>query len=149
MKFFIKEILCLTLVFLILEIICVSIIKKNKYSILIKEIQGHDMESKPFAKLLSYIVIIFGLYYFVIMSTKRNFDIWNTLSFSLPFALTIYGVFNFTIVSMIKKWDYLIVIYEILWGCFICSFSSIIVGLYRKYYKDDNQNIFSQNLFLN
>jgi uncharacterized membrane protein len=149
MKFFLKEILCLTIVFLLLDIVCVGLIKKKIYSILLEEIQGREIESRPFAKLLSYVVILFGLYYFVIKSTKRKFDIWNTLSFSLPYALTIYGVFNFRIVSMIKKWDYLIVFYDILWGCFICSFSSIIVGLYRKYYKDDNQNIFSQNLFLN
>ena len=148
MKIFLKEFLCLTIVFLLLDIIWKGLIMNSKYLILIKEIQGQSLEFKPLATLLAYLFLIFGMYYFIIMRMKRYFDILNILSLSIPFGLTVYGVFEFTTACMLKKWDYFTAFNDILWGCFICSISSIIIGLYRKYIKEDNEILFSQNLFL-
>ena len=97
------------------------------------------MEFKLPAAIGCYFVLIGGLYYFVVMRMKKNLDILNVLSLSIPFALTVYGTFDFTTASMLKKWDYYTAFADILWGCFICSFSSIMVGLYRKYYTDDKE----------
>ena len=145
MKNYIKELICLSIVLLLLDIIWIGFVMNNHYSILIKQIQGEDLEFKPFAAILCYFVLIGGLYYFVIMRMKKNFDIFNVLSLSIPFGLTVYGVFDFTTASMLKNWDYLTAFADVLWGCFICSFSSIIVGLYRKYSLDDDDEFVRAN----
>ncbi len=145
MKKFIKEILCLSVVLLILDIIWISVIMGKHYSTLIRDIQGEDLQFKPLAAILCYIVLINGLYYFVIMRMKKELDILNVLSLSIPFGITVYGVFDLTTASMIKKWDYLTAFADILWGCFICTFCSIVVGLYRKYSSDEETGFVRSN----
>jgi uncharacterized membrane protein len=144
---YLKELIFLSLVILILDFIWIGLIMKTHYQKLVKEIQGEDIDFKPLPASLCYIVLIGGIYYFVVLGMKKSFDILNILSISIPFGLVVYGVYDLTSCTMLKKWDYLTTFLDILWGCFICTFSAIMVGLLRKLNGDEQIHIknFNQN----
>jgi uncharacterized membrane protein len=145
---YLKELIILSLVILLLDFIWIGLIMKNHYKNLIKEIQGDELEIKILPAIFCYFVLILGIYYFVILSMKKSFNILNILSLSIPFGLVSFGVYDFTSCTMLKKWDYFTTFFDILWGCFICSFSAISIGFFRKLMGDEeieDQNINQNN----
>lgn len=129
---FIKEILIATIVFLILDFFWVGIVMRENFNKVIYEVQGHNIELSLIPSMLAYQALIGGLYYFVIKNMDKRLNLCNILSLSIPFALCVYGTFDFTAAAIFSKWNLTTVFMDIFWGTIICSTTAICVGLSRE-----------------
>ena len=84
-------------------------LSRNYFSKQILEIQKYSMKINYFATFLCYMLLIFGLYYFIIKPKRTIID-----AFLLGFV--IYGVFETTNYAIFKNWSIVSVIIDTLWG---------------------------------
>lgn len=127
----IKDIFILTLVFLVLDGIWLVLVMNNHYNKLIMDIQGTPLEVSIFPAFLCYVVLIGGLYYFVVQRVKK-FNILKILSLSIPFGVCVYGTFDFTSATMLKNWDMRTAFLDVIWGTFVCSVSVLVVSYLKE-----------------
>lgn len=126
-----KELGISALTFLALDAVWIGFVMNNHFNRLVEDIQGSKMEASIFPAILTYIVLVGGLYYFVIQRMKRKFDIWNILSLAIPFGLCVYGTYDFTTATIFKKWDMTTAFLDVIWGSTLSSLTAITVGYYR------------------
>ena len=133
-----KELGLSALTFLGLDALWIGLVMSDHFNKLVEEIQGSKMEASIFPAILCYIVLVGGLYYFVIQRMNKKFDIWNILSLSVPFGLCVFGTYDFTTATIFKKWDMTTAFLDVLWGITASSLTAITVGLYRSWSDDRN-----------
>ena len=75
----------------------------------IKKVQGSPIQLNFVGALITYIFLIFGLNYFIISKNKSVND-------AFLLGIVIYGVYEFTNVSLLKNWHWLTTILDTTWG---------------------------------
>ena len=91
----------------------------------IKKIQGKEITPRPYSVVIVYIIIITGLYYFIIGPNKSYKD-------GAFFGLVIYGIFNFTNHALFDNYSLSLVIMDLIWGMTICGITTLIVNYITK-----------------
>jgi uncharacterized membrane protein len=142
MKQFLTEIAVLVLVFLGLDAIWIGIVMKSHFNQKIIQIQNSPMEVNWIAALFCYIILIGGLYYFVVNKSKE-FNIVEILSLSAPYGLVTYGTFDFTTATMFKGWDLGTAFADLAWGAVLCSAAAVSAVFIRSkiFANSDNQYV--------
>jgi len=93
---------------------------KDHFNKQIKLVQGTEFEPDIPAIILTYIVIVSGLYYFIIRERKSIMD-----AALLGFA--IYAVYELTTKSLLKNWRWKTVVMDSVWGAVLFSLSTLII----------------------
>ena len=76
---------------------------------IIKNIQNQDIKINKFSFILSYLLISFGLYYFIIKPRKNIED-------AFILGILVYGFYHLKNLSFLSKWDVLFGMIETLFG---------------------------------
>ena len=87
----------------------------------VKKIQGKEITPRPYSVVIVYIIIITGLYYFIIGPNKSYKD-------GAFFGLVIYGIFNFTNHALFDNYSLSLVIIDLIWGMTICGTTTFIMN---------------------
>jgi uncharacterized membrane protein len=121
MNQFIKEIINFSkigLIVLFIDILWINIYMKQHFRELVLNIQGEDLNLKIIPTIISYFLIIFSIYYFIIRENKLYLD-------SFILGIIIYGIFEATSMAIFKKWDYYTLILDTIWGgiLYVISFA--------------------------
>ena len=124
-----------TILLLILDFLWIYLYMTNKYKIQIKNIQKHEMNVKYIYVLFAYILMIIGLNIFVIPKINKQTILYDSLIYGFTFGFILYGVYDFTIASVISDWDINLAIIDILWGGFVFFISSYIGVLLSNNYE--------------
>ena len=95
-------------IFVILDGLYLNLIK-NYFNKQIRSIQGTNIEINFMAVAITYILLIFGLNYFIIKKHKSVSD-------ASLLGLVIYGVYDSTNYATLKKWSSDVAIMDTLWG---------------------------------
>lgn len=93
---------------------------KDYFNKQIKLVQGSDMEPDILAIILTYLVMISALYYFIIRERKNVMD-------AGLFGFSIYAVYELTTKSLLKNWKWKTVIIDSTWGAILFSLSTFVV----------------------
>jgi uncharacterized membrane protein len=107
------------IVFVVLDGIYVNLIKSS-FNRQLKNIQGTDIKVNMIAAAITYIILIFGINYFIIQK-KRSVSDAALLGF------VIYGVYNFTNLALFSNWSILLSIVDTMWGAVLFGLTSGIV----------------------
>ena len=113
----------LTLVILLFIDSAYLYLTSNIFNNFIEKIQGTKIEIKLIGVVLVYLVIAFGLNYFII---ERN----NTVMDAFILGLFVYAVYEFTNYSIFKKWEAKIVAMDTLWGGILFAATTYVVKKY-------------------
>jgi len=107
------------IVMLLLDAIYLTSIKKyfNKQ---IKSIQGTNIQFKFVPALITYIFLIFGINYFIIRKRRSIKD-------AAILGMVIYGVYEFTNLTLFKNWRLLTAFIDTLWGTILFALTAAIV----------------------
>lgn len=144
MKQIIVEIVVLVLVFLGLDGIWIGLVMKEHFNNKIIQIQKSPFEPNWVAAIFCYILLIGGLYYFVLNRIKE-FNLLEILKFSIPYGMATYGTFDFTASTMFKDWDLLTAFSDLFWGSFLCSAAAISAVFIRsKFFDNQEENLAEQ-----
>ena len=114
------EFLTVALLFLVIDIIFIKLYMAKHFGKLINRVQGSKMETNMLGAVLSYTLLIFGLYYFVIRDRRPLID-------SFLFGFVMYGVYEATSYALLKNWTIDTMIKDSLWGGTICLLVTFIV----------------------
>jgi uncharacterized membrane protein len=108
MKLFIYQIILITLIVLILDIIYFFSIKKH-FLKLIQDIQHKPLKLKWDYVIYCYLTLIFIIYYFIVKDGK-------SLLYSFTLGSSIFSVYETTNMAIFEKWSIIILLFDIFWG---------------------------------
>jgi uncharacterized membrane protein len=82
---------------------------KGYYARQIAAVQGSPMVMNLFGAVVTYVFLIFGLNYFIIGPGRSAQD-------AFLLGLVVYGVFTFTNLALLSKWQLTTAVMDTLWG---------------------------------
>jgi hypothetical protein len=114
----IKNIAAITVILLALDFMYISA-TRNMFEIQIADVQRVALQIRPFGGVLCYLLLVFGLYYFIVREHRPVFD-------AFLLGLVIYGVYEGTTYALLKKWKWNIVLIDTLWGGILFALTTFI-----------------------
>jgi uncharacterized membrane protein len=117
-KFLISALIFVSIDFFYLNLI------KNYFSNQVKLVQGTPIKMNYLATLFTYILLIFGINYFIIKPNRSVQD-------AFLLGIIIYGVFETTNMALFKNWSWLTVLIDTLWGGVLFAITTFIVRFFR------------------
>jgi uncharacterized membrane protein len=112
-------VLKIIIVTLLLDIIFLWFISK-RISEIIYSIQGSRLNVNIFYAIIVYVFICIQLYYFVFMNNA-------SLQYAFLLGSSTYGIYEFTNMALLNKWDYKMALLDTLWGGILYSLSTFII----------------------
>lgn len=113
------NIVLLALVFLFVDALYLTS-TTNHFRTLVKNIQGTPLKLNIFSTILTYISLVFGLWYFIVREKRPISD-------AFLFGLAVYSVYEFTNKAIFNKWDWGTVIMDTIWGGILFSSTTYLV----------------------
>jgi uncharacterized membrane protein len=111
------------IIFIVLDFVYLNLIK-GYFDNQIKMVQGSPIKINYLGAALCYILLIFGINYFIIKPRKSVSD-------AFLLGIIIYGVYETTNLALLKNWKILTVIIDTLWGGILFAATTYIVNLFR------------------
>lgn len=115
----VKTILLTGAVLLALDAIFLTAIK-DMFEIQIAAVQRVALQFRLFGAIMCYILLIAGLYYFILRTRRPVLD-----AFFL--GILIYGVYESTSYALLKQWKLKTLIIDTLWGGILFALTTAIV----------------------
>jgi uncharacterized membrane protein len=112
------------IIFVILDGTYLNLIK-GYFNKQIKSIQGSDIQMNIAATGLVYVVLIYGLNYFIISKNKSAKE-------AALLGFFVYSVYELTNYALFKNWSILTVIIDTLWGAVLFGLTTAIVYKLKK-----------------
>tara|TARA_B100000035_G_C20920036_1_gene518072 strand:- start:8 stop:382 length:375 start_codon:yes stop_codon:yes gene_type:complete len=119
-KIFLVGIIVLILDFIVLKMLGFGSIFLD----MLTKIQNKKSNVKPLGFILSYLVVIFQIYYFVI---EKKF----TLIESFLLGFTSYAIFDLTNYTLLNKYNFKIGLIDSIWGGILYTLTNYIVNKFR------------------
>lgn len=117
----IKTLILTGLVMLGLDAIYLSAMR-DMFEIQIAAVQRVALQFRPLGAVICYILLITGLYYFI-LRTRRP------ISDAFFLGIVIYGVYESTTYALLKQWKIKTMIMDTLWGGILFALTTGIVYL--------------------
>ncbi len=99
---------------LVLDLIVLSMLSKM-WKESIEKIQSTPFKVKPLYAVGAYILMIFGLYYFV-LGSGTNLPTNQLVLKAFAFGIVVYGIFDFTNLAIFTNYSLKTALIDILWG---------------------------------
>lgn len=122
--------LLLAIVYLIIDILWISVMSSRYYGEQIQRIQDSPMTFKPLYAVLAYITLVFVLFSICIPLAKSKTYPHPAIAFAIV-GFSIYAVFNLTNAAVFERYPYHFVIIDTLWG----TVAFATMGFVYKYLK--------------
>ncbi len=106
MKLDIKNFIKVFVIFILVDMIWLKFVAGKKYKVMIRDIQNEEMKIKMIPGMLVYVfmTLLFILFY------------QNSMYKMFLLGLLTYGVYDFTNLAIINKFDKTFALYDTLWG---------------------------------
>lgn len=108
---------------LVIDFIFVYTFMSKKYQIMVSKIQKSPMVIKYEFVLLSYFLMLLGLYIFVLPKLEKKNK--RTIKYGFFYGIILYGVYDFVCASIFQDWDLKLMVIDIIWGGFVYSLISM------------------------
>ena len=93
---------------------------KGIFELQIAAVQRVSLQFRLSGAILCYLLLILGLYYFIILPKKSVMD-------AFLFGIVIYGIYETTNYTLLKKWKPEIVVIDTLWGGVLLAIVTSII----------------------
>ena len=111
------------IVLVVIDFVYLNVIK-DYFSSQIQRVQNSPMKINYLGAAICYILLIFGINYFIIKPHKSVSD-------AFLLGIIIYGVYETTNYATLKNWSILTVIIDTLWGGLLFASTTYLVNLLR------------------
>lgn len=108
MKDMLKKLLISSILMLGLDIMYLGT-TRNYYASVVQSIQKSPMTVRLFSAALTYLIMIIGLYYFILSENRHPLE-------AFLFGIVIYGVYEFTTYAIFNNWTPFAVVLDTIWG---------------------------------
>jgi uncharacterized membrane protein len=90
------------------------------YNLQVKKIQGNEINFRMYSAVIVYIILITGIYYFIIGPNK-------SVKEGAFFGLVVYGVFNFTNHAILDNYSLPLAMMDSIWGMVLCGTTTFLM----------------------
>jgi uncharacterized membrane protein len=94
----------------------------NQFTRMIISIQGSPIKLKYISAILCYILLVTGLYYFIILPKRSVLD-------AFLLGIITYGVYDTTNYATINKWKWNLALLDTIWGGTLFALTTYIVRM--------------------
>ena len=101
---------------------------KNYFNHQVIKVQGSSVRFNYIAAIITYIFLIYALYYFILSKNKSVTD-------AFILGVVIYGVYEFTNLTILKEWKLKSALIDTLWGGILFSLTTFLTHKIKKFYK--------------
>ncbi len=113
---------------LILDLAWITLFMGPRYKQMVQNIQGTPMKVNFMYAVIAYILMIIGLNHFVLPAINvNNVTMTDCLVYGFLFGIVLYGVYDFTMAAIVKKWNIRLALIDVLWGGFVYFISCYIL----------------------
>jgi uncharacterized membrane protein len=119
-----KQIIISAIAMLLLDAIYLSTFSEF-FNNIVKTVQGSRIKFKFSGAVLCYMLLIGGLYYFIISQHKSVKD-------AFIFGIVIYGVYETTTYAILDKWSPWAVLLDTTWGGILFALTTTITYFFLK-----------------
>ena len=99
---------------------------KNYFNYQVIKVQGSSVRFNYIAAIITYIFLIYGLYYFILSKNKSVTD-------AFILGVVIYGVYEFTNLTILKEWKLKSALIDTLWGGILFSLTTFLTHKIKKF----------------
>lgn len=125
MKDLVKTIFVIAILILVIDVFMLSTLS-NIWKKTIENVQGKTFKVKIHYAIASYILLIFGQYYFVYKNIPHS-DWFNyALLNGFLFGFVTYGVFDFTNLAIFTDYSLSTAIIDMIWGGMLMAIVSVL-----------------------
>ena len=110
-----------SIVFIVIDSVYLNFVK-DYFNNQVKLIQGSSIKINSYAIIICYIILIFGINYFIIIPNRSILD-------AFLLGLIIYGVYETTNMALFSKWSWTTVLIDTLWGGILFALTTTIVKM--------------------
>lgn len=110
-----------SIVFIMIDSVYLNFIK-DYFNNQVKLIQGSPIKINSYAIIICYIILIFGINYFIIIPNRSILD-------AFLLGLIIYGVYETTNMALFSKWSWTTVLIDTLWGGILFALTTTIIKM--------------------
>jgi uncharacterized membrane protein len=110
-----------SIVFIVIDSVYLNFVK-DYFNNQVKLIQGSPIKINSYAMIICYIILIFGINYFIIIPNRSILD-------AFLLGLIIYGVYETTNMALFSKWSWTTVLIDTLWGGILFALTTTIVKM--------------------
>ena len=110
-----------SIVFIVIDSVYLNFIK-DYFNNQVKLIQGSPIKINSYAMIICYIILIFGINYFIIIPNRSILD-------AFLLGLIIYGVYETTNMALFSKWSWTTVLIDTLWGGILFALTTTIIKM--------------------
>jgi uncharacterized membrane protein len=104
----VNQLIILSIIFLILDITYISLLG-NVFKKQVFDVQNKPLKVNYTSAILCYLLLIIGLYYFIVKSNK-------SLTEAFLLGIFVYGVYELTTKALLSSWKWQTVIIDTMWG---------------------------------
>lgn len=136
--------------YLILDGAMIATYTSKVFGSMIANIQrGQKMETKLLPGLLCFIVLAFGITYFVLPKIDYDNIPRDSAKYGLIWGLVVYAVYDLTNLATFKKYEYSTALFDIMWGGLLGFLVTLITAYTMKAIKKRENRLTYQNSDLN
>ena len=110
-----------SIVFIVIDSVYLNFVK-DYFNNQVKLIQGSSIKINSYAIIICYIILIFGINYFIIIPNRSILD-------AFLLGLIIYGVYETTNMALFSKWSWTTVLIDTLWGGILFALTTTIIKM--------------------
>ena len=103
-----KEIILCVIILVVLDVLFITV-NKSAFDNQVVLVQRVVMQLNPVGAVLCYILLIFGLYYFIISRNRPVIE-------AFIYGIVVYGIHDTTNYAMFNKWSPYLAIMDTVWG---------------------------------
>ena len=115
----IKKIIIITIILIFTDLSYLYLIK-NLFQEQIIKIQNQKMQFRLIGAIICYLLLVFGLYYFIIKPKRSVND-------AFLLGIVIYSVYELTNLAILSKWSVFTVLIDTLWGGVLFATTTYLV----------------------
>lgn len=113
-----KSLAILSVAVILIDLVFISLMS-GMFTLQIEKVQNKPLEVNMYSAVLCYILIISGLYYYIIHCNRPVKD-------AFLLGIFVYGVYELTTMSLLRDWVWSTVIIDTIWGGTLFALSTYI-----------------------
>jgi uncharacterized membrane protein len=118
-KNMVYDVLLIGVIMVVVDAVYLSLFA-NFFKKMVLSIQGSPLKMDYLAASLCYLVLVFGLYYFIV---SRKETILN----AMLLGWVVYFVYEFTNKAILNKWSWMAVLIDGVWGGLLFGLTTLLV----------------------
>ena len=132
----IRELIIVTLLLTVIDLVFIKYVLINPFGKMIQNIQLSEFKPNTIYVYIPYLLMIFSILFFSLPNVTKDNLFKDSLIYGGLLGLVIFGVYEFTNMSVFKNYNLHVAIFDTLWGVTLFTIVTFLSKKTLLYLKD-------------